>query len=85
MDDHQLFEFQVDDDCQKLVSVLRFDRSVDVTVAYSTIVLVEESRTAIRNALDLQMRTDDLGLIVEWKQPFIPGWDWLTYSRKRRF
>lgn len=85
MDGHQIFQFQVDDDCQKLVSVLRFDRSIDVTVAYAADVLLDESRSAIRNAIDPGLRTDEHGLIIEWKQQMIPGWDWLTCSRRRRF
>lgn len=84
-DEHQQFEFQVDTDTQKLISVLSFGRNMDVTVAYTADVLIEQSRTPIRNAIDVKMRTDEHGLIVEWKQPMVPGWDWLTYSRKRRF
>jgi hypothetical protein len=85
MGNHQLFEFTLDVDLRKRVSVLRFGRSVHVTVAFTTDVLLDEMRAHIRNAIDPEMRTDELGLIIAWKQPIVPGWDWLMFSRQKRF
>lgn len=85
MDDIQLFTFAMDSDVRKLVAVRRTGRQLAVDVRYSGDVVYDEETTRVRNAIDPQLRTDELGVIVEWKQPIISGWDWLTYSRKRRF
>lgn len=85
MDAHQVFSFAVDTNTQKLVAVRQQGRSIEVNVRLAADVVLDNTTTEIRNAIDPHLRTDEHGLIIEWKQPMIPGWDWLTYSRKRRF
>jgi hypothetical protein len=82
----KVYEFQVDSDCTKEVTVPQATgRDLDVKVRYLADGVINEFRAPIRNAIDLQVRRDEFGLVVDWKQPFIVGWDWLTYSRRRRF
>lgn len=81
----QVFTFAVDTDTQKLVAVQQRGRSIDITVRYATDVVLDETRTRIRNAIEPQFRTDDLGLVVEWRQPIIPWAAWPTLVRRRRF
>lgn len=81
----QVFTFPVDTDTSKLVAVQQRGRSIDVTVRYATDVVLDEKRTRIRNAIGLQLRTDDRGLTIEWKAPLIPCVDWLSATRRRRF
>lgn len=85
MEAHQIFTFAMDSDMQKLVAVRQDGRNIEVNVRYAGDVVFDEAMTRIRNAIDPQMRTDEHGVIIEWKQPMIRGWDWLTYSRRRRF
>lgn len=85
MDEHRFYEFRVDADTLKWVRVAPRDRGFEITVRYTADVVLDEQSDVIPVAIDPQMRTDEHGLIIEWKQPMIPGWDWLTYSRKRRF
>lgn len=85
MSDRQTFTFNIDAEAQKLVSIQQSERTIEVTVRIASDVVYDDSTTEIRNAIDPQMRTDEHGLIVEWKQPMIPGWDWLTFSRRQRF
>lgn len=85
MEAHQVFTFAMDSDLQKLVAVRRDGRNLEVEVRYAGDTVFDEITAKITNALDVELRTDELGVIIEWKQPMVPGWDWLTYSRRRRF
>lgn len=85
MEAHQVFVFRVDTDAQKLVSVLQQGLTIEVNVRLAKDVVVDEETTEIRNAIDAQLVPDEHGLVIEWRQPMIPGWDWLTFSRQRRF
>jgi hypothetical protein len=87
MDDvHQAYQFPVDENRFKLVDVLwRNNRCLDVRVRVAAEVVLSDRTTSISNAIDLKMRKNDRGLVFEWKQPLILGWDWLTFSRPRSF
>lgn len=82
---HQIFTFAMDSDMQKLVAVRQDGRTIEVNVRYAGDAVFDETTALISNAIDPELRTDEIGLVIEWKQPLIPGWDWLTFSRKHRF
>ena len=84
-DSHRDFQFKVDDDLQKLVTVQQIGRHLDVTVRFASDVVLSTTTDHIDNVLEPQMRADDHGLTIEWKAPVVRGFDWLTSAKRRRF
>lgn len=85
MGGEQSFSFSIGAEAQKLVSVQQTGRTIQINVRLASDVVYDEATTEIRNAIDPKLRTEDRELIIERKQPLIPGWDLLTFSRHRRF
>lgn len=85
MDSHLDFQFQVDSDVQKHVTVEQTGRQLDVTVRFSNDVVLDTTAAHIEDVVDWKIRTDEQGLTIEWKTPVIAGLDWLTSAKQRRF
>lgn len=81
----EVFTFAVDTDTHKLVAVQQRGRSIDITVRYEADVVLDETRTRIRNAVEPRFQTDKVGLVIEWRQTIIPWVGWPTMVRRRRF
>lgn len=79
------FTFDVDTDTVKLVGVEQRGRRIDISVRYAADVVLDEASYRIGNAIGARFEADEVGLLVTWRQPVVPGLDWLTVERTRRF
>lgn len=83
--DRQSYAFAVDSDLTKLVTLSPFAGRLAVRVRYATDVVLEDNQYALPVPADARISIDDLGVVVSWRQRLIPGLNWPSIRRARRF
>jgi hypothetical protein len=83
--DRQSYAFAVDSDLTKLVTLSPFAGRLAIRVRYATDVVLEDNQHALAVPADARISIDDLGVVMSWRQRLIPGLNWPSIRRARRF
>lgn len=62
----QQFSFQIDNKVEKIVTIEKVGRAVDVHVRFATDVVVEERSDRLDAAGDITVQSDQFGLILSY-------------------
>jgi len=79
----QSFVFELDNGRVKLVTLRPRPDGLAIAVRYAT--GLDGTRTLVPTESLLSIVADAYGLVIEWREPLLPWFRWLTGTKRRRF